>query len=58
MCEDSASLRWVTCAIWLVRMLGASLVEESFTRSIEFSEAASRIADMMSALLAKIKHPN
>lgn len=51
-CSDKASLTAATCFSWPARRPGASLVEESFTRREEFSEAASRIAALTSASLA------
>lgn len=51
-CPDKASLRWDTCFSWPARRPGAELVEESFTRRVEFSDAASRIAALTSASLA------
>ena len=52
MCSDKVSLSAVRCFSWLARRLGAGLVEDSFTRSEEFSEAESRIAALISASLA------
>lgn len=51
MCSDKFAFKAVRCFSWPARRLGAVLVEESFTRREEFSEAQSRIAALMSASL-------